>query len=107
MILLHERDWIRWLAAALVLGLAGAGCAVPSTRALDDARRSYNAANADPTVVAYAPTPLAEAGSTLSRAELEHQRGDDDEVNHLSYVTQQQVARAREIASEKQTRSPG
>jgi outer membrane protein OmpA-like peptidoglycan-associated protein len=28
-------------------------------------------------------------------------------VNHLSYVTQQQVARAREIASEKQTRSPG
>jgi OOP family OmpA-OmpF porin len=107
MILEHETDRIRWLAAALVLGLAGVGCAARSTRALDEARRSYNAASVDPTVVAYAPTPLAEAGSTLSRAELEYRRGDDDEVNHLSYVTQRQVARAREIASEKQARSPG
>lgn len=102
-----DRDQIRRVrilmgfALATALVMTALGCAPRQNRALEDARRDYSAARSDPTVVAYAAAPLGEAGATLERAETKYREGDQSEVRHLSYVSQQEVARARQMASEK------
>jgi OOP family OmpA-OmpF porin len=88
---------------ALATSIAAAtGCAPRQNRALQDARLAYAAARNDPTVVQYAAVPLGEAGATLDRAEAKYRAGDQREVSHLSYVSQQEVAKARQMAAEKQ-----
>lgn len=91
--------WTLSLALLLVVGTAG--CAARSNRALEEARLAYVDARSDPTVVHYAPVPLQEAGNTIDEAEQEFADGDQEEVTHLSYVAQQQIARARQVAAEK------
>lgn len=81
-----------------------AGCASRHNRALEDARLSYMSASSDPAVVQYAAAPLGEAQATLDRADRELRRGNQSEVNHLAYVAQQEVAKARQVATEKQAR---
>jgi outer membrane protein OmpA-like peptidoglycan-associated protein len=88
--------------AACTIGVVG--CAPRQNRSLEEARRAYLAASSDPKVVQYAAAPLQEAGMTLDRAEVEHRRGNQSEVRHLSYVAQQEVAKARQVASERQAR---
>jgi len=95
---------LRNVAFAAALGIVSLGCAARQNRALEDARHAYSDARSDPTVVKYAAAPLQEAGATLDRAEAKFRQGDQSEVRHLSYVTQQEVAKARQIAGEKQAR---
>lgn len=95
------------LASAVLVALALGGvtaCAPRQSRALEDARRAYLDAQSDPAVSRYAAVPLQEAALTLERAEREQRRGNASEVGHLSYVARQEVAKARQIASEKQAR---
>lgn len=92
--------WRLTLAAGVMI--AASACAPRQNRALQDARRAYFDASSDPTVVKYASVPLQEAGVTLDRAEAKFRAGDQSEVSHLSYVSQQEVAKARQIATERQ-----
>ena len=92
--------WGLTLAAGLVI--AASGCAPRQNRALQDARLAYSDARSDATVVKYAPVPLQEAGVTLSRAEDKYREGDQREVSSLAYISQQEVAKARAIATERQ-----
>ena len=91
------------LLVALVLGAGGLRAA--ENRALEDARRAYLAARSDPAVAAVCGGTAEEAQVTLERAEREHRDGDQGEVSHLAYVAQQEVAQARQLASEKQWRA--
>jgi OmpA-OmpF porin, OOP family len=92
------------LTTFLVLLTLASGCASRRNAALDDARHAYMAAAADPTVARYAPAPLGEARATLDRAEREQRDGNRREVDHLAYVATQEVAKARQVATEKQAR---
>lgn len=101
---------IRWdllltalVAAAIALGAAS--CAPRQSRALENARRDYLAARSDPTVAQNAAATLQEAGVTLERAEREQRQGNRREVEHLSYVASQEVAKARQLASERRARN--
>jgi outer membrane protein OmpA-like peptidoglycan-associated protein len=78
-----------------------AGCAtVPA--ALEQARINYQQAEHDPHVSSQAPVALYEATQSLLRAERTwEQTGDEAEVKHLSYLTNQRVEIARERAQEK------
>jgi outer membrane protein OmpA-like peptidoglycan-associated protein len=92
---------LRLSLAAGVL-IAASGCAPRQNRALQDARLAYSDARSDPTVVEYASVPLQEAGVTLERAEAKYRAGDQREVGSLAYISQQEVAKARAIATERQ-----
>jgi len=96
--------------AAMILGIAGlvlatAACGPGRNRALEDARLAYLDARSDPKVVEYAAVPLQQAENTLGEAQREHRDGDEEETRHLAYVAQQEVARARQIAAEKEARA--
>lgn len=86
--------------AMAFFGMA-AGCAtVPA--ALEQARINYQQAEHDPHVSSQAPVALYEATQSLLRAERTwEQTGDEAEVKHLSYLTNQRVEIARERAQEK------
>jgi outer membrane protein OmpA-like peptidoglycan-associated protein len=93
------------VAAALALVVVAAACGPRQNRALEDARAAYLGARSDPAVVQYAAAPLQQAEKTLEEAGREHRDGDAEETRHLAYVAQQEVARARQIATEKQARA--
>src|SRR5919106_3147822 len=86
--------------AMAFFGMA-AGCAtVPA--ALEQARINYQQVEHDPHVSSQAPVALYEATQSLLRAERTwEQTGDEAEVKHLSYLTNQRVEIARERAQEK------
>src|SRR5438874_1898265 len=83
----------RWVSFALLI----AGCAVspPGNRALDQARASVAAAQADSTVLRYAAAELEAASRTLEDAERARST---DEGAHLAYLAEQRSRIAREIA---------
>jgi outer membrane protein OmpA-like peptidoglycan-associated protein len=84
-------------AAALLMACAGR-----SDESLEEARRAVAAAQADPTVVAQAREPLAEAEQALNRAESAFRGGaDQDEVDHLAYLAEQRAAIAQALADER------
>lgn len=93
------------IATVVLCAVAASGCAPPHNQALEDARLAYMDARSDPTVVKYAPEPLQEAGVTLDHAEAKYRAGDQAETSHLAYVSRQEVAKARAVASEKQAQS--
>ncbi|MBS3955868.1 MAG: DUF4398 and OmpA-like domain-containing protein [Methylomicrobium sp.] len=78
------------------------GCSTVPTQSLVDARNSYNTARTLPEVTALAPLELKDAGDSLGRADFASNDGeDDDTVNHLAYLTKQQVGIALETAKRK------
>jgi outer membrane protein OmpA-like peptidoglycan-associated protein len=85
--------------AAALVGLSG--CAtVPA--ALEQARINYKQAQQDPHVSSQAPVALYEATQTLLRAERTwEETGNEEEVKHLAYLTNQRVEIARERAQQK------
>lgn len=87
-----------------VVGLCAAGlvtgCGPKRSAALEQARLQYAQANANPLIVNQAPVPLRDARTTLTRADAALNDGDLREVQHLSYVAEQQIeiAKARAAA---------
>lgn len=98
----HARLLLAGLTLAIVAGATA--CAPRQNRALEDARRAYMDASSDPEVVQYASPALQEASITLDRAAREQKKGNRSEVNHLAYVASQEVAKARQMAQEKEAR---
>jgi outer membrane protein OmpA-like peptidoglycan-associated protein len=89
------------IATATVAAAMAAGCALnpPVDQSLANARNAFNAAQADAHVRQFAPNELAQASSTLTRAELLSKQGaPDDVIAHQSYLAEQRARTAREIA---------
>lgn len=88
---------------AACLALLAACSSMPAqNNALDQARARLNAAQARPSTVAMAPDELARARESLRRADQALVQGDSvDRVNHLSYLTLQQVAIAEDTAASR------
>lgn len=78
------------------------GCAAKST-ALNNAKKSYDAAATDPSVKGNAPVALYDAELALIRAiEADKNNASDEEVTHLSNVAQKRVEIAKLEAQKKQ-----
>nr|MBS0022131.1 DUF4398 and OmpA-like domain-containing protein [Gammaproteobacteria bacterium] len=94
----------RKLGLCLAMGSAIlVGCAGPEINpSLEKARTAVNNAQTDPQIAKYASKPLEEAQQSLYRAEEAWEEERDSEyVDHLAYVTQQQVATAQARANER------
>jgi len=90
------------LSTALVMGGLISGCAPRNNLALERARASYLQAQQNPQIVTHAPAALNDAKVALNRAEETWESThDQEEVAHLSYVTEQKVEVARATAQEK------
>ena len=88
------------LMAAAVL--AGCSTLPASDSPLAQARDAYNNAQADPQVTTLAAAELKQAGDFLDRANNASNKGESSAVvDHLAYVAKQQVAVARETATQK------
>ncbi len=92
-----------WAATSLVClaGMVGAACAPRTNLALERAQVSYRQARQDSDIAAYAPVALQESEAVLRQAEQTWEStGDQQEVNHLAYVTERKVEIARATAQE-------
>jgi len=89
------------LATAAALAVLSACSSMPETNlALDQARARHNAAAGEPQLAALAPEEWQRAGAALNRAQLAWREGADPaEVDHLAYLSSQQLVLARETAS--------
>jgi OmpA-OmpF porin, OOP family len=74
-----------------------AGCAGPNM-ALQEAQQAYRQAEQDPKVTSQAPVALHEAAQALSKAE---QADDQEEIEHMAYITKKRVEIARAEAERK------
>src|SRR5450759_4370845 len=85
-----------------VAALAGCSTLPASDSPLAQARNAYNNAQADPQVTTLAAAELKQAGDSLDRANNAANKGESSAVvDHLAYVTKQQVAVAQETATQK------
>ena len=94
----------RFLPLTLIAAAVLAGCSsLPANNSLlDEARADYGNAQASPKVTSLAAGELKQAGNTLDRANAAWSKDEDEKlVNHLAYVTKQEVAIARETADQK------
>jgi OmpA-OmpF porin, OOP family len=80
--------------SAIVLCTA---CAGPNM-ALQEAQQAYRQAEQDPKVTSHAPVALHEAAQALSKAE---QADDQEEIEHMAYITKKRVEIARAEAERK------
>ncbi|MGH8501923.1 MAG: OmpA family protein [Gammaproteobacteria bacterium] len=89
-------------AFSLIAAALAAGCMMmPTTEnpSVSRARNAYNGAANDPQIVESAPFALRQAEDALRTAErLAAAGAEQDDVDHHSYLTEQRVAIARELA---------
>ena len=89
----------RSLTALALITLLASGCSATPPAALIEARTSYRQAEQSPNMTGNAALALHDAQKTLAGAEQVWERdGDREEVEHLAYVTKQNVEIARAIA---------
>ena len=87
------------LAAAV---LAACGSVPTNDSPLAQARAEYSDAQANPQVASLAASELRQAGDSLDKANAASSKGEKSaHVDHLAYVTRQQVAIARQTAAQK------
>jgi outer membrane protein OmpA-like peptidoglycan-associated protein len=87
------------LAAAV---LAACGTVPTNDSPLAQARAEYSDAQANPQVASLAASELRQAGDSLDKANAASSKGEKSaHVDHLAYVTRQQVAIARQTAAQK------
>lgn len=93
----------RYFSVCLIAMAILAGCSTMQTHntALEEARSLTAQARTNPQITSLAPLELQKAVETLDKAEAAMKKGDEVSVNHLSYLTLQQVAIAQETASRK------
>jgi OmpA-OmpF porin, OOP family len=98
----HRKHGSATLAAGVLALAAAAGCAPGPNPTLERLNAAYLQAQQDPEIVEYAPEPLREAGATVNRADRVWQEDRDaEEVEHLAYVAEQQLAIARARAEQR------
>ena len=92
----------RYFPMALIAVAILGGCAAPKNSSLTEAHSSYDSARSDPQVTTLAALELQQAGDTLNKADYAlKERESEATVNHLAYLTKQQVAIAQETAKRK------
>jgi hypothetical protein len=94
-----------WKLIAVAIGAVLVACqwTPPRSSALEEARRAYNLARADPLVAAAARSELYEAQSALRRAERSWiERHDDALTSHLAYLAFQRVVLARNVGLQRE-----
>jgi hypothetical protein len=99
----RTREYVRMCRAIGIAGLMsllGLGCSAKQPpMALENARMTYAQAQTNPQVVTLAPVALSEAEQSLRRAEhVWRDDHDEEEVQHLAYVTTQRVSVAKAVA---------
>jgi len=95
----HRYFPIAILAAAV---LAACGTVPTNDSPLAQARAEYSDAQANPQVASLAASELRQAGDSLDKANAASAKGEKSaHVDHLAYVTRQQVAIARQTAAQK------
>nr|WP_305906470.1 DUF4398 domain-containing protein [Methylomarinum sp. Ch1-1]MDP4519155.1 DUF4398 domain-containing protein [Methylomarinum sp. Ch1-1] len=78
------------------------GCATEPLPALEEARQEVTQARNDPNVAENAPVALYDAEQSLKEADqLWEAQKDEDEVEHLAYLTKGKVAIAKYTAQRK------
>ncbi|MEQ1636318.1 MAG: OmpA family protein [Methylococcales bacterium] len=78
------------------------GCSTVPNPALTEARGSYNNALSNSDITSLAALELKTAGDSLNKADAAVSEGEDETtINHLAYVTSQQVGIAEETAKRK------
>jgi outer membrane protein OmpA-like peptidoglycan-associated protein len=93
---------IRPLVLLTFAALASCAIGPESNSMLEQARADYGSAQANSQVTSLAPSELKQAGDTLDKANAASSKGEDRViVDHLAYVAKQQVAIARETATQK------
>jgi outer membrane protein OmpA-like peptidoglycan-associated protein len=95
---------LRFLPLSLVAAAVLAACSTlpASDSPLAQARNDYSNAQANPQVASLAASELKQASDSLDKANNAASKGEDRAlVDHLAYVTKQQVAIARETATQK------
>lgn len=93
---------IKYFPLSLIAAALLAGCGTVPNSSFNAAQSSYNSARANPIVTKLAPLELQDAGQTLNKAEAALTKDDQEQVNQLSYLAQQKVSIAEEIAKRKQ-----
>lgn len=93
---------IKYFPLSLIAAALLAGCGTVPNSSFNAAQSSYNRARANPMVTKLAPLELQDAGQTLNKAEAALTKDDQEQVNQLSYLAQQKVSIAEEIAKRKQ-----
>lgn len=85
--------------------LFSACTSIPNNAALTEAHNNYNTARTDSQITGMAALELQQASSYLEKADHALKERKEDEVTHLAYLANQQVAIARETAQAKRTES--
>lgn len=86
----------------IALAALAAACGPPRNLALEAAQREYQQTRADPAVAEHAAAELAQAGTSLERAETAFADGDETETKHFTRLTETELERARTVARAKQ-----
>lgn len=90
------------IVAVVIATLSGCSSMPAADSPLMKARAEYSAAQSNPQITSLAAGELKQASDTLDRANAAQSKGEKEAmVDHLAYVTRQQVAIARETASQK------
>jgi outer membrane protein OmpA-like peptidoglycan-associated protein len=93
---------IQYFPATLLAIAILAGCATRENASLSEAHGNYDNARSNPQVTSLAALELKEAGDTLSKADNALSKGESTAtVDHLAYLSKQQVAIAEETARRK------
>jgi len=90
-----------FVVTSALIGLTGGvlACSVPTPSALIEARDSYQQAEKNPNMAGNAAVALRDAQLALNRGEREwEQNHDQEEAEHLAYVTKQRVEIAQRLA---------
>jgi outer membrane protein OmpA-like peptidoglycan-associated protein len=97
-----KMNFLKALAFAGTIALAGCSTVPTTTPTLDEARADFVAANNNPQVGTYAPMEFKQAGEALDRAnQAAAQRESLDTIDRLAYVAKQRIATAQEVAKTK------
>jgi OmpA-OmpF porin, OOP family len=92
-----------YIALGMVLIVSAVGCSTTRENpALAQARMAYMQAQQNPQIATHAPVALRDAEQALQQAERAWARGkDEQETQHLSYMTERKVEIARATAEQK------
>lgn len=96
-----KRNW--YFSMIVIAAATVSGCSsIPQNAALTEAHRNYNSAQSNPQITNMAALELKEASNFLEKADAAlKNRESDTVVNHLAYMTNQQVTIAQETVRGK------
>ncbi len=100
------------MAKGVIYGIIGglailliAGCSTKTPQALESAMQSYNKVSNDKKIKEYAPVALYETQQSLEKAKKAAEQDNEQELEHLAYITEQRAAIAQALAEGGEAKS--